>query len=128
MTPMPTPGTRLTETECRVVELVAEGMTNEEISGVLFTTLHTVRSHLARASRRLGARNRAHVVARAACTGQWWPQGADSTVVGVNAAWAKRVEAETRARRKAESQRDAYRVKYLKALETIMEFREREKG
>lgn len=123
---MPAPDTRLTETECRVVVLVAEGMTNQRIAEAMFISGDTVRSHMTRISRRLGARNRAHVVALAARSGQWWPEGTPPTIVGVNGAWARRMDAATRALRKAEKQRDDYRRKYLKAIETIMEFRERE--
>lgn len=123
---MPRSGAPLSEVESRIVRLVAEGLTNQEIGDVTFTALDTVRSTLARISRKLGARNRAHVVARAARTGQWWPEGTDPTIVGVNEAWARRMDAATRALRKAEKQRDDYRRKYLKAIETIMEFRERE--
>lgn len=123
---LPRPGAQLSETESRIVHLVAEGMTNREIGEATFTTEDTIRSHLARICRKLGARNRAQVVALAARTGQWWPEGTDPTIVGVNSAWARRMDAVTKALHKAEGQRDGYRRKYLKALETLMELREGE--
>lgn len=48
----------LTETEDRVAELVATGLTNREVAGRLFLSVATVESNLRRAYRKLGVRSR----------------------------------------------------------------------
>lgn len=45
-----------------VIELVARGLTNREIGRALGVGTETVKSHVARMSRRLGAHHRAHLV------------------------------------------------------------------
>ncbi len=45
-----------------VLALVGDGLSNEEICGQLDITVETVKSHVQRILRRLGARNRAHAV------------------------------------------------------------------
>lgn len=45
---------QLTDRERQVVYLLADGRTNMEISGTLFITQGTVRSHIRRIARRLG--------------------------------------------------------------------------
>ncbi|HXV93200.1 MAG TPA: response regulator transcription factor [Pseudonocardia sp.] len=52
----------LSDREVEVVRLTAEGLTNPEIGHVLGLSALTVKSHLARISQRLGARDRAHMV------------------------------------------------------------------
>ncbi|WP_456971357.1 LuxR C-terminal-related transcriptional regulator [Geodermatophilus sp. SYSU D00815] len=49
---------RLTERQRDVAELVAQGLSNEEIAGRLFLSLATVKSHLTASMRRLGVRTR----------------------------------------------------------------------
>jgi DNA-binding NarL/FixJ family response regulator len=58
----PRPGTRvlgrLTDRQREVAELVAEGLSNEEIARRLFLSLATVKSHLTASMRRLDVRTR----------------------------------------------------------------------
>lgn len=56
---------RLTERECDVLELVAQGLTNREIAARLFISSGTVRKHLEHVYRKLGVRTRAGAVATA---------------------------------------------------------------
>ncbi|MGY1831608.1 LuxR C-terminal-related transcriptional regulator [Geodermatophilus sp. SYSU D01180] len=49
---------RLTERQREVAELVAQGLSNEEIARRLFLSLATVKSHLTASMRRLGLRSR----------------------------------------------------------------------
>lgn len=49
---------RLTDRQREVAELVAQGLSNEEIAGRLFLSLATVKSHLTAAMRRLAVRSR----------------------------------------------------------------------
>jgi DNA-binding NarL/FixJ family response regulator len=49
---------RLTDRQREVAELVAQGLSNEEIAGRLFLSLATVKSHLTASMRRLGIRSR----------------------------------------------------------------------
>jgi DNA-binding NarL/FixJ family response regulator len=49
---------RLTDRQRQVAELVAQGLSNEEIAGRLFLSLATVKSHLTASMRRLGVRSR----------------------------------------------------------------------
>ncbi|WP_448626079.1 LuxR C-terminal-related transcriptional regulator [Geodermatophilus sp. URMC 64] len=49
---------RLTERQREVAELVAQGLSNEEIAGRLFLSLATVKSHLTAVMRRLDVRTR----------------------------------------------------------------------
>jgi DNA-binding NarL/FixJ family response regulator len=51
----------LTESEERVAELAAEGLTNPEIAARLFMARRTVEANLARAYRKLGIRSRAEL-------------------------------------------------------------------
>lgn len=58
-------GTLLTTRECQVLELLAEGLSHEEIGGRLGISGETVRTHLQKASERLGAGTRTQAVATA---------------------------------------------------------------
>jgi DNA-binding NarL/FixJ family response regulator len=49
---------RLTDRQREVTELVAQGLSNEEIARRLFLSLATVKSHLTASMRRLGVRSR----------------------------------------------------------------------
>jgi len=59
----------LTAREREVVSLVAAGQSNEEIAGRLYVSHSTVKTHVARAMTKLGARDRAQVVVLAYETG-----------------------------------------------------------
>jgi len=54
----------LTESESRIVELVAEGRTNREVATALFVTEHTVATALTRIYGKLGLRSRAELASR----------------------------------------------------------------
>jgi DNA-binding NarL/FixJ family response regulator len=56
---------QLTHREIEVLELVAQGKSNKDIATSLFISANTVRNHLVRISRRLGAGSRTEVVAKA---------------------------------------------------------------
>jgi DNA-binding CsgD family transcriptional regulator len=60
-----TPG-ELTETERRIGELAASGMTNREVADAAFVSPKTVEANLARVYRKLGIRSRAELGARMA--------------------------------------------------------------
>lgn len=62
-------GTELSERERQVVKLVAEGKSNNEIAADLFISAGTVKTHLANAQRKTGARNRVGIAAWAWRTG-----------------------------------------------------------
>jgi DNA-binding NarL/FixJ family response regulator len=59
------PASRLTERELDVLRLLAEGFPHEEIGKTLGISSETVRTHLRKASDRLGASTRTHAVATA---------------------------------------------------------------
>ena len=59
----------LTGREIQVITLVADGCSNKQIAGRLSLSALTVKNHLARAGRKLGARDRAHLVAVACRAG-----------------------------------------------------------
>lgn len=52
----------LTQREVEVLQLVAEGLENEEISAQLFISTETVKSHVRRVLAKLDARSRTHAV------------------------------------------------------------------
>jgi DNA-binding CsgD family transcriptional regulator len=54
----------LTETERRVAELAASGMTNREVAAALFISPKTVDANLSRVYRKLGVESRAELGAR----------------------------------------------------------------
>ncbi len=66
----------LTERERQVVELVAEGRSNEEIAEQWFVSQATVRTHVSRAMSKLHARDRAQLVVIAYRSGIASPPGA----------------------------------------------------
>jgi DNA-binding NarL/FixJ family response regulator len=55
-------GPALTQTELRVLQLVAAGQTTVEIAEELFVADKTVKNHLANIYRKLGVKNRSHAV------------------------------------------------------------------
>jgi DNA-binding CsgD family transcriptional regulator len=57
-------GSRLTPTERRVAELVAEGRTNKEVAGALFVTVKAVEANLSRVYAKLGVRSRTELANR----------------------------------------------------------------
>ena len=54
----------LTDSERRVAELVASGMSNREVAETLFVSVKTVETNLTRAYRKLGIRSRAQLSAQ----------------------------------------------------------------
>ena len=56
---------RLSDRELMVIRLVAEGRSNKWIGQQLGLSVLTVKSHLARISRKFGTGDRAHIVAKA---------------------------------------------------------------
>jgi DNA-binding CsgD family transcriptional regulator len=56
----------LAESECRVAELVASGLTNREVAARLFMSPKTVEANLARVYRKLGISSRAELGAHQA--------------------------------------------------------------
>ena len=54
----------LTPTEERVAELVAEGITNQEVAARLFVTVRTVETNLTRIYQKLGVRSRTELSRR----------------------------------------------------------------
>ncbi|SDP80884.1 two component transcriptional regulator, LuxR family [Actinopolyspora xinjiangensis] len=63
------PREELTDREGEVVRAVARGLTNTEVSGELYMSLSTVKSHLAAVQGKIGARNRVEIAAWAWRTG-----------------------------------------------------------
>lgn len=63
--PSPSRAPQLTRRERQILHLVATGATNTEIGGALGLTPNTVKTYWQRVLGKLGARNRAHAVARA---------------------------------------------------------------
>jgi len=53
----------LSNRECEILEHLAGGQSIGEISGTLFLSPHTVRTHIKNILRKTGTRNRAHAVA-----------------------------------------------------------------
>lgn len=59
---LPRYGAAVTEQELRVLEQIAQGLTNAEAGQRLYLSEHTVKTHLRRLFAKLGARGRAHAV------------------------------------------------------------------
>ncbi|MFK5634495.1 response regulator [Ornithinimicrobium sp. LYQ103] len=59
----------LTEREREVLGLVGQGLSNEDIAGLLYLSLLTVKTHVNRSMTKLGVRDRAHLVVIAYRTG-----------------------------------------------------------
>jgi LuxR family transcriptional regulator len=57
---------RLTERELECLRLSAQGHTTEQVADMIFRSVPTAALHLKHAARKLGARNRAQAIARAA--------------------------------------------------------------
>ncbi len=68
----------LTPRQLDVVALLATGMSNQEIAGRLWISVHTVAGHVASVMETIGARNRAELVARCYVAGllalSWPPE------------------------------------------------------
>jgi ATP/maltotriose-dependent transcriptional regulator MalT len=62
---VPITGERLSRRETEVLELIARGCSNQEISETLFVALSTVKGHNARIFEKLGVKRRTEAVARA---------------------------------------------------------------
>ena len=60
----PAAPTKLTATERRVANLVAEGRTNKEVADAMFISVYTVEGNLTRIYRKLGIRSRTELAAR----------------------------------------------------------------
>jgi DNA-binding NarL/FixJ family response regulator len=56
----------LTETERRVAELVADGLSNKEVAAKLFVSVRAVESNLSKIYAKLGVRSRAELASRRA--------------------------------------------------------------
>lgn len=60
----------LSEREIQVLTRLAKGMSLTETGAELFISYHTVKDHIGRARRAIGARNKVHLLALAVTTGQ----------------------------------------------------------
>ncbi len=79
-------GLTLTSRELAILCLIAAGLTNSEAARRLHISRHTVAQHIAEMLRRMQARNRAELVARAYTSGtlsitHWPPSGKVATEV-----------------------------------------------
>jgi DNA-binding NarL/FixJ family response regulator len=67
----------LTDRECEVMALVAQGLSNEDIAATMFVSPATAKTHVSRAMIKVGARDRAQLVVIAYEAGLvrpgWWP-------------------------------------------------------
>lgn len=63
------PGPELTPREVCVLELVAQGLSNQEISNQLFISLNTVKAHTVHINHKLGVKRRTQAVMRAKAIG-----------------------------------------------------------
>jgi LuxR family maltose regulon positive regulatory protein len=59
----------LSERELEVLELIAEGLTNQEIASRLFLSLHTIKVHARNSYGKLGVHNRTQAITRARALG-----------------------------------------------------------
>jgi PAS domain S-box-containing protein len=65
----PPTATTLTRRECQVIELIADGMSGTEIADELHISHATVRTHVLNSMKKIGARSRAQLVAKAMAEG-----------------------------------------------------------
>jgi DNA-binding NarL/FixJ family response regulator len=65
----PKPSGELTDSEQRVAELAAAGLSNKEIAQTLFVTVNTVEAHLSHAYAKLGVRSRGQLTGRLKASG-----------------------------------------------------------
>jgi DNA-binding CsgD family transcriptional regulator len=61
---------RLTDREREVVGAIAQGLTTAQIAQAMYLSPATIETHVRKAMLRLGARNRAHLIARALQAGE----------------------------------------------------------
>ena len=54
----------LSEREIEVLQLISEGLTNQEIAGKLYISLHTVKGHARNIYGKLGVKNRTQAIAK----------------------------------------------------------------
>ena len=59
----------LSERELEVLQLIAEGLTNQEVATRLYLSLHTVKVHARNIFTKLAVKNRAQAVARGRALG-----------------------------------------------------------
>ena len=59
----------LSERELEVLELIAEGLTNQEVATRLYLSLHTVKVHARNIYAKLGVKNRTQAVAKGKALG-----------------------------------------------------------
>jgi LuxR family maltose regulon positive regulatory protein len=59
----------LNEREIQVLQLIAEGLTNQEIASRLYLSLNTVKTHTRNINGKLGVHNRTQAAARARALG-----------------------------------------------------------
>ena len=59
----------LSEREIEVLQLIAEGLTNQEAANRLYLSLHTVKAHARNIYGKLGVKNRTQAVAKARALG-----------------------------------------------------------
>jgi LuxR family transcriptional regulator, maltose regulon positive regulatory protein len=59
----------VSERELAVLQLIAEGLTNQEIASKLFLSLHTVKVHARNIYRKLGVKSRTRAIARGKALG-----------------------------------------------------------
>lgn len=125
MTVPAAPGRLLTAREREIVALIARGMTDAEIGSALWVATDTARGHVARILDKLEARSRAHAVARALETGQWWPDGASRVA---NERWIERLRESRSETTRARNRCKEFRGKYLSAREEIRALRSGERA
>ena len=58
------PAGKLTPTECRVADLIAQGRTNREVARAMYITENTVQTHVRHIFKKLGVRSRTELAAR----------------------------------------------------------------
>jgi DNA-binding NarL/FixJ family response regulator len=76
-------GHRTSETDLRIIQLVADGLSDREIAGLMHLSPHTVSHHVARLSDRVGARNRTALAAWAGSHGFHQPRRPAPTPTGL---------------------------------------------